>query len=436
MRSMTRAAILNAFSPAQELIDPARFAGRDQQIRELTDALRVTGSVPVIYGDRGLGKSSLAVQMQLIAMGGTELLESLGAAALTLNEDETYMTFYVSCNEQIQSLEDLQLLIIHKLEQVDLVASGPHSKDELIDRTTSRKVTLKVFEVGTTKKYAARTDRLRVDELVPLERLERELGILWEAFGLPVLLIVDELDRAKNLKGLAPYLKSASGAHLKFMLVGIAQNLSDLIIDHSSIARIMIPVRVPRMTASELADIVDKAMDNLQAGGHRYTITRGARARLVKLAGGFPWFIHVIAQSALVSVADAGRYAVEDDDVIRSSRGLVQSRFSQQFRDAYQRAVRNSSQREILLRVCAAWPDNDIPTAEVYPVCQRLGVANPAVYKGQLTRESYGEPFMVPGHQASGLLRFRNEMFKQYINLVDSTNPDIDAGIMRETARW
>ena len=43
---------------------------------------------------------------------------------------------------------------------------------------------------------------------------------------------------------------------------------------------------------------------------------------------------------------------------------------------------------------------------------------------------------MVPGYQSRGLLRFRNEMFKQYINLVDSTYPDVADSVRGETSKW
>ena len=176
---MSRTAILNAFSPAQELVDPSRFAGRGPEIRELTDALRVQGSIPVVYGDRGLGKSSLAVQMQLIAMGDEELLTSLQAQHLALSERETFLTFYVTCTDQIQSLQDLQLLMVHKLEAIDLISSGPQSKEVLVDRTTRRRLSFKFFESESIKKYTERAERLRLNELTPKSGLSAN----WESSG-------------------------------------------------------------------------------------------------------------------------------------------------------------------------------------------------------------------------------------------------------------
>ncbi|WP_445256596.1 hypothetical protein [Nocardioides aurantiacus] len=81
---ITRSELMNAFQPATELEDPERFAGRERQVRELADALHVVGSVPLIYGDRGLGKSSLALQLRLIAMGDIELLADLDSERLAV----------------------------------------------------------------------------------------------------------------------------------------------------------------------------------------------------------------------------------------------------------------------------------------------------------------------------------------------------------------
>jgi hypothetical protein len=61
--------LMNAFHPGIELDDPALFVGRSQQVLELARSLHAEGSCPIIYGSKGLGKSSLALQAQRIAMG-------------------------------------------------------------------------------------------------------------------------------------------------------------------------------------------------------------------------------------------------------------------------------------------------------------------------------------------------------------------------------
>ena len=418
------------------MYDPERFAGRSLQIRELTDALRIEGSVPVIYGDRGLGKSSTAVQLQLIAMGRTELLSHIDLVHLALPEDQTYLTFYVTCTEDVQTLQDLQRLILHKLEAVDIIESEHGSDEVLIDRASRRKLSFKFFETETTKRYAKRSNRLRHEELTPSERLEREIALLVNVFKTPLLIIVDELDRARGLGGLSTYLKAVSSDLVKFVLVGIGQTLSDLLVDHTSLARLMYPVRIPQMTAGELADVVDKAMNQVAANGIDLSFSSAARSRIVRVAGGFPWFVHAIGQEALVSALDRGQSEVTEDDIIRASRNLTNNRFAQQFSDSYQLAVRDSYAREVVLRTFAAWPRPDIPTADVYRVCKRLGVTNPAVYRGHLTRPEYGEPLVTPRLQNRGLVRFRNEMFKHYIELSGSLFQGAADKVEEATNNW
>jgi hypothetical protein len=385
----------------------------------------------VIYGDKGLGKSSLAVQAQLIAMGDTQLLNDIGANQWIIPSESTFVTIYVTCTDEIRTFVDLRLLILHEIEKVRLLPDGDTGTSNLAQRYTS-----KILNPESTKEYEGRSRDLRSEELSPTERLRREIQLINETTHQPILIIVDELDRARDTTGLASFLKVMSGPTTKFLLVGIGQTLSDLHLDHPSLERQVMPIRVPRMTSGELADIVDRAVRKLAATGQNYTFHPDARTRLVRLAAGFPWFVHVIGQAALLLALARGENEVSDDILIIAARELVKNRFAQNFKDAYQIAVRDSYQREIVLRVFAAWRGGEIPTSKVYPVCQALGVINPAVYRGHLTAEHYGEPLIVPGYQQRGLLRFRNEMFKQYVTLTDSLFTDVDEDVRKATTAW
>lgn len=88
-----RSILVNSFRPATEVDDPRLFAGRHDEIRALTDALHTDGAAPIIYGHRGLGKSSLALQMERIAQGDVELLSHIGSENLAMSDSEFYLTF-------------------------------------------------------------------------------------------------------------------------------------------------------------------------------------------------------------------------------------------------------------------------------------------------------------------------------------------------------
>lgn len=203
---ISRNDLMNAFKPATELDDPERFAGRQKQVRELADSLHVVGSVPLIYGDRGLGKSSLALQLRLIAMGDIELLSDLDSERLAVGPDEFYLVFYVTCTDSTRNMEDILQLLVNSAESVD--TSGVGQDARLIDRKTRRKLTVKFFEHETTKTYETAIQRLSYQDLNLEEKLVQLCEILTATYSHRVLFIIDELDRVEDPSGLASFLKA------------------------------------------------------------------------------------------------------------------------------------------------------------------------------------------------------------------------------------
>src|SRR6185312_8608949 len=94
-----RSTVLNAFSPSVEISEPARFAGRAELVRRLIDVLHTDGLSAIVFGDRGIGKSSLAAQIERIALGDTELLSSIGEGARALSEDSRFIVLSVRCTD-------------------------------------------------------------------------------------------------------------------------------------------------------------------------------------------------------------------------------------------------------------------------------------------------------------------------------------------------
>jgi histone H3/H4 len=172
------------------------------------------------------------------------------------------------------------------------------------------------------------------------------------------------------------------------------------------------------MAGSELEAIVSQAVARMAEQGVELEFSQHARRRLASLASGFPWFVHILGQASALSVIRSGRKTVNVEDVEAAVIELNQNRFAQAFSDRYQRAVRDSIQRELVIRAFASWSDVDIPTSEIYRVLRDdLNVINPSVYKGHVTQEEYDAVLMDAPFQGRGLVRFTDEMFKRYIQL-------------------
>ena len=410
--------ILNAFRPNSEIVDPHTFAGRIREIKVLTQALYTDNSCPIIYGDKGLGKTSLAAQIARIALGDVELLSILDHRKLILKEEHRFMPVRISCSDAIKTKDEILQRIINTSESF-------YSLDELNQfvlngKSNKKKINLKIFEAETVKNHT-QVSKKSYSRLNMEDKLSAIINTMYDHGIKKVLLIIDELDRVSNTKGLANFIKNTSSDSIKFLLVGIAQDISSLISDHSSLERNLMPVKVSRMKAEELHSIIDKALISLKAKGYPFTFTKEAKDLLVKTAAGFPWFIHILASEALRIVWERGtRTEVDPIDVKLSINELSNNRFSQQFSDDYQKAVRDSIQREIVLRLFAHWADDDIPTSEIYKYATSLKIKSPSGCKTDLMEEKYGNILIKkPGHER-GVVRFRNAMFKRYINIRSS----------------
>ena len=414
--------LLNAFRPAREVDDPEFFAGRAAQLAQLTDSLHTIGSTPIIYGDRGLGKTSLALQMKYIAMGDDELLAASGLQGRVLGDEDQYLAFFVTCTDATQDFGGLVQLLINEMEDADFTEVGHENKAKrLAERTVSRKFSLKAFGAESIRRYEREKSRPSYQDLSQTEKLQRLIKIITESYNQPVLLIVDEVDRLRSSAGLASFIKATSSASVKFILVGIASNISSLLSDHQSLERSLFPVQVPLMDEDELYEIVEKAEAYLKEEGVNISFDHYATLKIVELAAGYPWFVHVLGQSALLLASEAERELVVESDVLLAVETIYRNQFAQQFGDMYRDIVRNSYQREMVLRAFAEWRSPDVPTSDVYRILKTdLGITNPSAYKKQLSSREYGRVLHAPQPSNRAWVRFSNEMFKVYVRMRNS----------------
>jgi len=438
MSPSKRSILMNAFHPAKEVDDPEFFAGRAREVAALTDSLHVSGSCPIIYGDRGLGKTSLAIQIKYIAMGDEELLRSLGIEDRAIDEDRQFITFLVTCTDEtlaIQGSRGVLQLLINAAEDADFSAISENTRaGRLTGRTVSKKISLKAFEAESVKTYEREKGRDSYRNLSRTEKLQHLIQIIVGSYNRPVLFIIDEFDRINKRYGLASFIKATSSENVKFILVGIAPNVSQLLGDHRSLERSLVPVAVPTMNDGELYEIIEKADAYLKDQGIDITFDHFATLKIVEFAAGYPWFVHVIGQSALMLAADEKRNLVVEPDVVRAVHELTNNQFAHQFAETYRNAVRNSYQREKVLRTFAEWRAVDIPTSEVYRKLKtELGVSNPSIYRKQLNSAEHRKVIVTPQPRNRGWVRFSNEMFKVYVRLRPSIYVDADKEVWEAT---
>lgn len=437
--STERLAYTRAFRPSAELEDPHRFAGRKKQVAKLTDALAEPKTVLFIYGQRGLGKSSLAVQMSRIAQGDVELLEDLDLKDRALPEGERFITLYVTCSDETSDFQGLMRLLINAVEGLKFEQDkASQEKYRLVEKSTNTKVSFKIFGRDTQMKYTTAAGERDTSGMSLSVQLEHLSNTITDLTGERVLFIIDELDRLGGVPGLASFLKSYSTSHLKFLLVGIASNEAELLRDkegHASLTRQLRRAKVEPMSPIELADIVERTGEYLADLGYPIDFAEAAKDELVRIASGFPWFVHLIGQAALLAVTDDGRISMDKSDVDAALLDLVDMELAQHFSDLFYTAVKDSAPREIVLRLMAAQKTEDIRTSSVYPQAKALGVAAPANYLGHLKNPEYGAVLVASPAQNQALYRFSDEMFKAYVRIRPSLNEGVKLQVEIQSRR-
>lgn len=300
-----RAAVLSAFTPGLPVNHLDLLAGRSQQITKILEAVISPGQHATIYGERGVGKSSLAnlVYDMVFASG-----------------QQNYIPVRINCSVSM-TFSDIWLEIFRQLEEMteakDLILSFPEHNPSGEDiRNILRKV------------------------------------------ARPSIIVIDEYDRVDEsvATNMADTIKTLSdrGVPTTLVIVGVADSVEQLIREHSSIDRALIQIPMPRMLRGELIELIQKGMARLP----EITMEDGLDQRIVDLSKGLPHFTHLLAKHSLLTTIDAGRRRVTRSDYEKALKIATEEK-SQSLGNAYRRATHSAMEStfEEVLLACALSTD-------------------------------------------------------------------------------
>lgn len=306
--------IKSAFTPHSPVNQRAFFSGRIAQVRAVADTVTTTGLHAILYGERGVGKTSLTNIIQ-------EILQVVRGVAR------------VNCAQG----DSFDAVIRRALMSIQWSTEVPHIG----------------FHAQPTEKLHTLAEI--IPGLAPAgARLSPDLvaGLL---ASLPpyVVLVIDEFDRLPKTEAgdFADLIKALSdrAASTTLLLVGVAEDINDLVGTHASVERCLRQIRLPRMSDDELGGIVDIA---LQATG--FTLGGSdVKRRIVAASMGFPHFTHALGQNAARSALDENRMVITERDLLSSMNTLV-SFGDQTHRETYHLAVTGTKKSNIWREVVAA----------------------------------------------------------------------------------
>lgn len=106
---MTQVTPHNAFTPAKEIQDIDRFAGRVDVLDALSAALQSDGAQIILYGQRGIGKSSLSRVLTQIAKNDVAAISRINEKP---HKSFDYLPIYITCDDSVCDIDKLCLRLL------------------------------------------------------------------------------------------------------------------------------------------------------------------------------------------------------------------------------------------------------------------------------------------------------------------------------------
>lgn len=370
-----------AFSPHAPIDQTQFFAGRTEQIRAVADTVQTPGLHAAIYGERGVGKTSLANIIKDYVGGG------LLVTKVNCSQGDTFTG-----------------IVRRSLQAIQFAVDQP----KIGYRAEARR------ELSGILSYVPEGD------LAP-----DQVGQLLADLPDQCMLVIDEFDRLPHgeTQAFADFVKSLSdrSSPATVVIVGVADDIDALIASHASVERCLRQIQLPRMSDDELVQIIDVG---LEASG--FSLEGDPQRRLiVSVSQGFPHFTHLLAQNAARQALDEERAEITTNDVIVGMYRAAEA-VEQTYRDLYFKAVTGTKKENLWTEVVAACALARSDERGYFPgrnVQEKLGeiLGRPiiqqtvAFHLGKLIEEGRGPLLERIGPERRYRYRFSNPLMRPFI---------------------
>lgn len=305
-----RIEVLETFTPGPAINEVAQFAGRKEVIQRLQDIAIERARHAMIFGERGVGKTSLA---NIFYKDLNTTLKPVREIAVNADTADSFDSLWRKVFRRIKWDDDDQTLDIQ----------FPH-------------------EIEPDHVFL-QLSRFKQNEM-------------------PII-IIDEYDRIQDetcrilmtdlIKSLARAINNPT-----IVLVGVADNILQLIRDHGSISRNLVQVPMYRMSNEEITEVVASRVRRL-----RMKITSDALWRICYFSAGLPFYAHSLGKYSALTAIEDEKLDITEKTVTRSIRRCmadVDYTIVESYTRATERIYRKGNIFSSVLAACALTETNDL----------------------------------------------------------------------------
>jgi AAA domain len=328
-----RVEVLETFTPGPAINEVAQFSGRQATIQRLQDIAVERARHAIIFGERGVGKTSLANIFHKDLNSETRKVREI---AIDADTADSFDSVWRKVFRRIQWEGDNATL--------DLQFPGTIEPDHVflqLSRFSQNEIP--IITIDEYDRIADETCRILMTDLIKaLTRLQNN----------PTL-----------------------------VLVGVAENILTLVRDHASISRNLLQVPMERMTNEEISDVITSRTRRL-----RMRITSDAVWRIAYFSAGLPFYAHSLGKYSALTAIDRKTVSIAEDTVLHSIESCmadVNYTIAESYTRATEKIYRKGNIFAPVLAACALTETND------------LGQFTAAAVEGPLS-EIMGAPYKVP----------------------------------------
>ena len=290
------------FSPTAPILEAEMFSGRENEMTKLIDAVFQRGQHSVVFGNRGVGKSSL------INTFNVKIMPMAQSAVM----------FPVQC----MSDDDFYEIWARAFEGKTYEGTNNYISDDIDSSVTPHTI-------------------LKICRSIPLSKRP--------------IFVFDEFDRildqdAKERMAETIKLLSDVSPNTTIVLVGIADTIQDLLDHHLSVQRSVRQIELPRMKPEEIKEVLVKRLNLVEM-----TISDSAVDKIIDIAKGMPGYAQLLGLYSAKGAIIRRSTHILDFDVFHSiEKCLVDagSTIKEMYIDAVQSTHSNSLYESVLL-ACA-----------------------------------------------------------------------------------
>lgn len=382
------------------------FTGREKEIRSIVNALEKTDNSEsehvLIIGDRGIGKSSLAMFVENAATFVTNF-------ELVKNKNINYFTVFNSLGT-VKNLEELCIKLLENCYR-ELKKSQNRIYAQLIK--TIKKI--KGFTVGG---YGLQFDFNENPKIVSAI-FDTLMMDFWDKVNKKyssMLIIIDETDHISNDKDFSSFFKSLIETfdrnncnNIMFLFTATPQGLSNLIIGHDAFPRLFKKFNIKNLSRKESDELIIKT---LQKSIPKAEATNRFLELVYEYSDGLPCFIHEICYESF-EVNNDRMLGVDDfrGGVIGNGiiQGAIKNIYDIHFRQRYTQEILSNTYREIL-HIISSFKETYVKSAEILKKFK----GNKKTCNGCLNR-MVGRGFLKKAEGKKGYYRIPEKMFKLWL---------------------